>query len=918
MNRRSQRRTARDAAAAVFLLFLASFAAAGRPSLVGGIQQEPDSSGGGWPPGPDSGAAALRAGRYAEAEVAYRASLSEAGARLGLAETLRLTGRYREALEVLEPEAADTPPPAAELLARAELHIEMGEGEAAEVLLRQGLETGHASDAGPQLEAETLLALLELRRGKREAGLARLDRVVDIYNGSQGVPFSTRELSAVGRAAAALGFQNPGLFRDAVRVFDEAMRLDTGDPLPVLLAGELFLDKFNTAEAAESVAAVLRDNPRHPQALLLMARIQERQGVAMGEAGGQVDALAEALAVNPNFPPARALDVQRLLEQERHNEAESRAVAAFEELPESPEIVAALAAVRFLTGDDVALAELEARYQDNWAGDPHLDLALASAAERRRWYRDAARRSRAALARRPDSPAAFRLLGLNLLRLGETGKGREALEEAFSRDPFDALVKNTLDLLDELDGFETVTSAPFEFVLPAGEAEVLRPYIEEVSREAVESFRRRYGYEPPGTLRIEIYDRSADFSVRTVGITGIGAHGVCFGNVIAMESPSAREIGSYHWASTLWHELAHAASMGLTDNRVPRWFTEGLSLLEERWRFGDGAGLAFFAALRDGRLLDVPHLNDGFIRPTWPGQVAVSYFHASLVLEHIEREYGFDAILAMLKGYRQGMSTVEVIEQTLGVSPQSLDEAVDALIDARFGATARGLSESGAEAAGPPDVPLPEGDHGVEGLVEELMARADAAPTNFALQIRAGIALQEAGRGEEAAARFERAAEIASEYGGADGPHRYLSLLHAQANRPEQARLSLKRHLERVPAAYDDWLRLAAMYSATEEPGEAGAALRSAIEAYPMLPEPHERLAEAAAAQGLSDLEVRERQAALASGSPDRAGALYSLALAHFRAGDRDAARRRVLEALEIAPTFDSALRLLLDIRREG
>ena len=914
MNRRSQRRTARDAAAAVFLLLLASFPAAGGPSPVFGGQTEPDSDRGGWPPGPESGAAALRSGRYAEAEAAYRGALSEAGARLGLAETLRLTGRYREALEVLEPEAADTPPPAAELLARAELHVEMGEGEPAEVLLRQRLETGHSSGAGPQLEAETLLALLELRRGKREAGLARLDRVIDVYNGSPGVPFSTRELSAVGRAAAALGFQNPGLFRDALRVFDEAVRFDPGDPLPILLAGELLLDKFNTAEAAESVAAVLRDNPRHPQALLLMARIQERQGVAMGEEGGQVDALAELLAVNPNFPPARALEVQRLLEQERHNEAESRAVAAFEELPESPEIVAALAAVRFLTGDDVALAELEARYQDNWAGDPHLDLALASAAERRRWYRDAARRSRAALARRPDSPAAFRLLGLNLLRLGETGKGREALEEAFSRDPFDALVKNTLDLLDELDGFETVTSAPFEFVLPAGEAEVLRPYIEEVSREAVESFRRRYGYEPSGTLRIEIYDRSADFSVRTVGITGIGAHGVCFGNVIAMESPSAREIGSYHWASTLWHELAHAASMGLTDNRVPRWFTEGLSLLEERWRFGDGAGLAFFAALRDGRLLDVPHLNDGFIRPAWPGQVAVSYFHASLVLEHIEREYGFDAILAMLKGYRQGLSTVEVIEQTLGVNPESLDEAVDALIDARFGATARGLSESGAEAAEPPDVPLPEGDHGFEGL----MARADAAPTNFALQIRAGIALQEAGRGEEAAERFERAAEIASEYGGADGPHRYLSLLHAQANRPEQARLSLKRHLERVPAAYDDWLRLAAMYSATEEPREAGAALRSAIEAYPMLPEPHERLAEAAAAQGLSDLEVRERQAALASGSPDRAGALYSLALAHFRAGDRDAARRRVLEALEIAPTFDSALRLLLDLRREG
>ena len=108
------------------------------------------------------------------------------------------------------------------------------------------------------------------------------------------------------------------------------------------------------------------------------------------------------------------------------------------------------------------------------------------------------------------------------------------------------------------------------------------------------------------------------------------------------------------------------------------------------------------------------------------------------------------------------------------------------------------------------------------------------------------------------------------------------------------------------------------MYAEDGKPREAGDALTSAIEAYPMLPEPHERLAEAAAAQGLAELEVRERQAALASGAPDRAGALYSLALAHFRAGNRSAARRRVLEALEIAPTFDPALRLLLDLRREG
>ncbi|MCY3746366.1 MAG: tetratricopeptide repeat protein [Acidobacteria bacterium] len=884
----------------------------GLPAATSASQDETSASNG-WPGGPETGAAALRGGSYGEAEAAYRAALPEPGARLGLAETLRLTGRYREALETLEPEAGASPVPA-ELLARAEIHLEIGEGEAAENLLRRHIErVGPASD-GSSLEAETLLGLLELRRGKRQAGLARLDEVIAAYNTLPGAVFRARELAAVGKAAAALGFQSSGLFRDALRVFDEAAVLDPGDPLPPLLAAELLLDKFNTAEAAESITTVLRNNPRHPHGLFLAARLQDRQIAALAEGGPPPDALAEALAVNPHFPPARALEVQRLLEQDRREEAEQRAAAAVDALPDAPETLAALAAVRLLAGEDPGLFELEARYLHNWAGDPLLDLALASAAERRRWYQEAAQRSRAALRRSPDSAAALRLLGLNLLRLGDVGEGRKVLEDAFQRDPFDALVKNTLDLLDELDGFTRVNSPPFEFVLPAAEADVLRPYVEALSREAVDSFRDRYGYQPPETLRVEIYDRSADFSVRTVGIPGIGAHGVCFGNVIALESPSARGIGTYHWASTLWHELAHAAAMGLTDNRVPRWFTEGLSLLEERWRFGDGASLPFYTALRDGQLLDIPHLDDGFVRPTWPGQVGVSYFHASLVLEHLEREYGFAAILEMLEGYRQGMDTPQVIEGILGITPKALDEAVDALLEARFGETARGLEESGPQGQGTPLHPPPEPDRGIEALV----ARADAAPANFALQIRAGVALQEAGLGAEATERFERAAELAPEYGGPDGPYRYLSRLYADAGEPDLARLSLHDHLKRFPAAYDEWLRLAAIYSETGNPREAGAALTSAIEAYPMLPEPHERLAEAAAAQGLADLEVRERQAVLASGAPDRAGALYSLALAHFRAGNRDAARRRVLEALEIAPTFDPALRLLLDLRREG
>ncbi len=46
----------------------------------------------------------------------------------------------------------------------------------------------------------------------------------------------------------------------------------------------------------------------------------------------------------------------------------------------------------------------------------------------------------------------------------------------------------------------------------------------------------------------------------------------------------------------------------------------------------------------------------------------------------------------------------------------------------------------------------------------------------------------------------------------------------------------------------------------------------------------------------------------------DRVEALYLLALAHHRAGERDEARLVVLQALEMAPNYEDALDLLLEL----
>ena len=54
-----------------------------------------------------------------------------------------------------------------------------------------------------------------------------------------------------------------------------------------------------------------------------------------------------------------------------------------------------------------------------------------------------------------------------------------------------------------------------------------------------------------------------------------------FGSTLVMDSPSAEDPGNFNWASTMWHEIAHAFHLSMSDHRVPRWFTEGLAVHEQ-------------------------------------------------------------------------------------------------------------------------------------------------------------------------------------------------------------------------------------------------------------------------------------------------------------------------------------------------
>jgi hypothetical protein len=213
--------------------------------------------------------------------------------------------------------------------------------------------------------------------------------------------------------------------------------------------------------------------------------------------------------------------------------------------------------VRPAPGDSAAFDEDRRRATGLNPHPAAFYTTIAEVSARNRLYREAVAWGRRAVAADSTSVAALGVLGLNQLRIGAMAEGRGNLERAFARDPFNVWYKNTLDLLDVMRSFRTTTSARFRFLAAPEDSDLLTPYLTDLAETAYDQLAARYGYRPATPVQVELFRRHADFSVRTVGLAGLGALGVSFGTVVALDAPSTRPRGEFNWGSTFWHELAH-------------------------------------------------------------------------------------------------------------------------------------------------------------------------------------------------------------------------------------------------------------------------------------------------------------------------------------------------------------------------
>lgn len=841
---------------------------------------------------------AARSGGEADRVVAVRAA-SRARA---------MTGDYEAALAALDRAARSLP--AAELAtARGRVLVKMGRDAEALAAFDEAI----AADAGDAVSARADRGELLWRRGGRAAAYRTFEELVDLYN--RGRAGTAAELTAVGTAARYLGRRDPAWFHDAVRVYDEALAADPSAHEPRLRMAALFLDKYDGGEARTLYGEVLAANPRHPAALRGMARAKRFEG------SSEALELAErAVSVNPSAD-GRALLALLRLELGDDDEAVAEADRALAANPRQREALAVRAAARYLAGDSAAFASDRDRALEADPTFAGFYVTVAELAVRRGRYHGAVELAAAAVAVDSTAWDARALLGMNLLRLGRIEDARAALERAFAGDPFNVWTKNTLDLMDRLAGFTTVRTDRFELVLDPAEAELLAPYLADAAEAAFDALADRYGFEPETPVRVEVYPRHSDFSVRTMGLTGLGALGVAFGNVLAMDSPAARDPGAFHWGSTLWHEIAHAFTLGMTRHRIPRWLTEGISVREERRsRPGWSAPIsfAFFQAFHQDLLLPMARLDAGFVRPSYPGQVGVSYQHASVVVALIEDRHGGDAIRRMLDAYRDGADTETVFRDVLGVTLDDFDDRFHAYVRERFPdavAAAASLADAGMVDGHPGAVSSGgPGSPGGGADVATLVRRAAEGPDAFGAQMAAGTALFDADRFDEAAPFLERALALYPEYIGPGSPYALLAAIRRERGDAAGAASLLERLTSLDESALGANRALAELLESRGDPAGAADALARAAFIYPYDAGVHGRLAELAAEMGRPALEVRARRAMVALRPVDRAGALYRLAVAERRAGDTAAARRSVLAALEIAPAYAEAQDLLLEL----
>lgn len=630
--------------------------------------------------------------------------------------------------------------------------------------------------------------------------------------------------------------------------------------------GRMYLEHWQPNIASDLFKEALEIKADHAGALLGLAL------VAAENFEGQGEALArKALEADPKLLEAQELLARIALEDNNNRKATEEANKALGIDPASVEGKAILATIDLLAD----------KKDTSW--DPHSARGYETIGHffvLNRRYEEGIQYYRKALELDPQLYTARSELGINLMRLGQDVEAFKQLETCYNAGFQDYATVNSLKLIDSYKNFVEFKTPRTILKVQKKEAELLRLYFEPEMERILTTYERKYKIKLDRPVQVEVYPDHEDFAVRTLGVPGLGALGVTFGYVLAMDSPSGRPPGQFHWASTLWHEMSHVFTLTGTGSRVPRWFTEGLAVHEETAvnpEWGDRISPMVLKAIKDKKLLPVTELDRGFVHPTEAAQVIVSYFQGGRICDYINEKWGWDTLLAMLHDFGAGEETAAVIRKELKIEPEEFDKRFFAFVE---GDTKKQVDHF-------------EQYSGGMKLISEL-AKSKA----YEAIIKEGEKIQ----------------DWYPDYVEDNNLYEILAKAYLETNNKPAAMAELERYVKIGGRNPETIKKLAKMLVEAGRKKDAADVLARLNYIYPLDNEAHQLLGSFWLEQGNASGAMREFRAVVAHNPIDPAEAHYDLARALNRNHQPDQAKDELFTALEAAPGYRPAQKLLLEL----
>ena len=721
-------------------------------------------------------------------------------------------------------------------------------------------------------------------------------RIYQLVNAAPRRYTSRESLVALGRYFLERGEDA----REVLELFyDRVLKSDSKYLEAHIATAELALAKHDYQLAAESLERAAKLQTNDPRIAYLSARAWRDSDPERAQLE-----LARAIQLNARHIPSLLYQASRLIDAEQYEAAEQVLTEVLAVNVQHPIAWAYHAVIAHLQGNYDGEAALRAVALHPWQSNPEVDFTIGKKLSQKYRFAEGAAYQRRALAMDPSyGPAKFQL-AQDLLRLGEEDEGWELANEVHAGDGYNVVAHNLVTLHDQLKNFHTIEEENLIVRMEAREARVYGRQVLALLKEARDTLCGKYNVQPAKPIIVEIFPEQKDFAIRTFGLPGgAGYLGVCFGRVITANSPAALRRTPTNWQAVLWHEFCHVVTLEKTNNKMPRWLSEGISVYEEVQRnsaWGQSMQPQYREMVLGADLTPVSQLSGAFLNPKSPAHLQFAYFESSLVVEFLVETYGLETLQRVLVDLGVGMPINESLARYVG----SLE-----VFDEEFAAFARQRAESLAPELDWDRTEMPNranvnewidwlGEHpnnywGLRGYAsallrgkrwttakKQLLKIHEHYPTDATsggtLEMLAQV-YRELGEADAERETLERLAELSSDSLAA---YRRLTEIHIAAENWPEALRNAKRMVSVDPLMSDGQQFLALAAERLEQPGQAATAL-----------------------------------SALAALDPfDPANVHFRLAQSLAKSNQRDRARREVLKALEEAPRYRAAHQLLLEL----